>query len=76
MLQKRLEPEFSTILIHHIGIRRLSADTSVTSTTAYSWCRLGIPMQWVYVMYLKYPEIKFWEMFPKFDNDFFKNFKF
>lgn len=76
MLQTRLASEFSKILIDHVGVRRLSADTAITPATAYAWMRLGIPMQWVYVMYLKYPEIKFWEMFPNFDNEYFKNFKF
>ena len=36
MLQKRLEPEFSTILIHHVGVRRIVADLAVTPATAYS----------------------------------------
>lgn len=76
MLQTRLAPEFSKILIDHVGVRRLSADTVLTPATVYAWVHLGIPMQWVYVMYLKYPEVKFWEMFPKFDNEYFKNFRF
>lgn len=76
MLQKRLEPEFSTILVHHVGIRRIVADLAVTTATVYSWGRLGMPLQWFCTMYAKYPEIKFWEMFPKFDKEFFKNLKF
>ena len=76
MLQKRLEPEFSTILVHHIGIRRIVADLAVTTATAYSWGRLGMAWQWFCTLYGIYPGIKFWQMLIKLDKDFFKNLKF